>query len=189
MKETQESEVRETEGKELPAPQGIGMAVAVDWGIAAQILLTPIIYPIFGRSNPIKISGLNPALGMVLFFVIACLVACVPAFFGEMIRRGRNWALRIQIVASALLSLAGIFSLVNVYRSVTGGNFWPLVTEVILVIISPLIVWRLSRPSTIRWFKEVTVAEASKRHGGRWIWFIALCALIGGLLQTIATIK
>jgi hypothetical protein len=60
---------------------------------------------------------------------------------------------------------------------------------VILVIFSPLIVWRLSRPSTARWFKNVTVAEARKRHGGKWVWFIALWAIVGGVLQTIVAMQ
>jgi hypothetical protein len=189
LKETQDSEEIETTAEALPAPGGIGMAVAFDWGLAVQIALTPIIDTVFGRPGPIKIPGLNPILSTVLFFVIAWPVAYGLTFFGEMIRRGRNWTFRIQIVANALLSLAGILSLVNLYQSVKVGNFWPLVTEVILVIFSPLIVWRLSRPSTARWFKNVSVAEARKRHGGTWVWFIALWAIVGGVLQTIAVMK
>ena len=186
MKETRDPERRETTAEELPAPQGIGMAIAFDWGLAVQTALTPIIYTVFSQSNPMILAGLNPTLGKVLLFIIAWPVAYGFAFFGEMVRRGRNWTLRIQIVANALLSLAGIFSLVNVYQSVKAGNFWPLVTAVILVIFSPLIVWRLSRPATARWFKNVTVAKARKRHGGTWVWFIALWAIVGGVLQTIA---
>ncbi|MBO0796332.1 MAG: hypothetical protein J2P36_36030, partial [Ktedonobacteraceae bacterium] len=68
-------------------------------------------------------------------------------------------------------------------------NFWPIVTEIILVIISPLIVWRLSRPATARWFKSVSVTEARRRHGGSWVWFIALWAIVGGVLQTLAAMN
>lgn len=182
--ETQESTIKAA--KELPAPQGIGMAVAIDWGLATQTALMPI-YALFSQSSFIKIPGLNPTLSIVLLFVIAWPVACGFAFFGEMIRSGRNWALRIQIVASALLSLAGIFSLLNLYQSIKVGNFWPLIAEVILVVFSPLVVWRLSRPSTVRWFKVVTASEARKRHGGTWVWFIALWGIVGGVLQTIAS--
>ncbi len=188
LKEVQASEERETAGETLPAPGGIGMAVAVDWGLAVQTFLTPII-AVFNQSNRINIPGLNPTLSTILFFVVAWLFACVCILFGEMLRRGHNWARWIQIVVNALLSLAGIASLLNVYQSIKVGNFWPLITEVILGIISPLIVWRLSRPSTARWFKAITVAEASKRHGGKWVWFIALWAIVGGVLQTIAAMK
>ena len=187
LKESQESGGIATPAKELPQPQGIGMAVAFDWGLTVQLLLMPIIATVLGQSSPVKIPGHNPTLSKALLFVIALPLACIPALLGEMIRRGRNWALRIQIVANVLLSLVGIFSLVNLYRSIRAGNFWPLVTEAILIIISPLIVWRLSRPATARWFKTVTVAEARQRHGGMWVWFIALWAIVGGVLQTVAS--
>lgn len=186
--ETQEPVMRETAIKELPAPQGIGMAVAFDWGLAVQIALVPI-FTLFNQSSLPRVPGLNPTLGTVLLFVIAWPVAYGLVLFGEMIRSGRNWALRIQIVANALLSLVGIISLPNLYKSITVGNFWPLVTEVILVIFSPLIAWRLSRSSTSHWFKVVTAAEARKRHSGTWVWFIALWGIVGGVLQTIASMK
>jgi hypothetical protein len=184
LKETQEAKGREATPEELPAPQGIGMAVAVDWGLAVQIVVMPIVATVFSQPNLIRSPGSNAT--HLLSFIIPWLIACIPAFLGEMIRRGCNWALWIQIVVSALLSLAGILSLVNLYRSVAAENFWPLVTEVILIIISPLTVWRLSRPSTRRWFKTVTVAEARRRHGGTWVWFIMLWAIVGGVLQTFA---
>jgi hypothetical protein len=186
--ETQEPVMRETAIKELPAPQGIGMAVAFDWGLAVQIALVPI-FTLFNQSSLARVPGLNPTVGIVLLFVIAWPVAYGLMLFGEMMRSGRNWALKLQIVANALLSLVGLISLTNLYRSIKVGNFWPLVTEVILVIFSPLIVWRLSRSSTARWFKVVTAAEARKRHGGSWVWFIAMWGIVGGVLQTIASMK
>jgi hypothetical protein len=186
VKESQESAGRASTAKELPQPQGIGMAVAFDWGLTVQLLLTPIIATVLGQSSPVKLPGHHPILSKALLFIIAWPLACLSALLGEMIRRGHHWVVRIQIVANGLLPLVGLFSLANLYRSLRAGNFWPLVTEVILVIISPLIVWRLSRPATADWFKTVTVAEARQRHGGKWVWFIALWATIGGVLQTIA---
>jgi ACR3 family arsenite efflux pump ArsB len=189
LKETQQPEVIEHAVEALPAPQGIGMAVAFDWGLAVQIFLTPITVTVFKLPAEAKIPGVNPTLGNVLLFVLAWPVAFGLVLFGEMVRRGRNWARKIQIGANALLSLAGIAQLVSVYQGIKGGNFWPVVTEVILVIFSPLIFWRMTRPSTARWFKSVTSAEARKRHGGAWPWLIAIWAIVGGVLQTIASMK
>jgi hypothetical protein len=187
LNETQASEKIETAAEKLSAPGGIGMAVAIDWGLTVQILLTPIL-SLFRPSSQM-IPGLNRPLGNVLAFVLALLFACIFVLFGEMLRRGHNWARWIQIVFNALLSVGGLALLYNLYRSITVGKFWPLVTEIILIIISPLIVWRLTRPSTARWFKAVTVADARRRHGGRWVWFIALFAIIGGVLQTLASMS
>ncbi len=190
MKETRQPEViDDTDAEALPSPQGIGMAVAFDWGLAVQVFLTPFVYVFINPSAGFKIPGINSTLGNVLLFVLAWPVALGLALFGEMIRRGRNWALRIQIVANALLSIVGIVSLINLVQSIKARNFWPLVTEVILVIFSPLIVWRMSRSSTARWFKRVTVAQARKRHGAVWGLLIAIWAIAGGVLQTIAAMK
>jgi hypothetical protein len=191
VKETKEPESAEAAVKELPAPQGIGMAVAVDWGLVVQLLLTPVI-TIFSRhaSQMMMRSSAPGALpGGVLSFIIPVIAACIFALLGEMVRSGRNWALWVQLVFSSLLSIGGIVSLVRLYQSIQVGNFWPVVTEIILIVISPLTVWRLSRPSTRRWFKAVSIAEARQRHGGKWVWFIILWAIIGGVLQTFAAMS
>jgi len=135
---------------EQPAPQGIGMAVAFDWGLTVQILLTPILTTFFGNSNAYPLPVGNPLLKNVLSFVIAWPVAIGIAFFGQSLRLGRRWTRKIQI---------------------------------------GVIAWRLSRPASARWFATVTKAEARKRHGGAWGWMIALWAIAGGVLQTIASMR
>lgn len=191
MKETKAPEGVAASAEELPAPQGIGMAVAVDWGLVVQLLLMPIISTFFRPSSQMMMrsSAPSPMFGGALSFIAAILFACIFALLGEMVRSGRNWALWVQLVISSLLSIGGILSLANLYHSVTAGNFWPLVTEIILIVISPLTVWRLSRPSTRRWFQVVSITEARKRHGGKWVWFIILWAIIGGVLQTFAAMS
>jgi len=186
--EAQETEGQDLARKELPAPQGIGVAVAIDWGLAVQTFLTPII-AIIHPSSQFRIAGLDSTLSLVLLFVIAWLFAGVCVLFGEMLRRGHNWIRWIQIVFNALLSLAGLAALPSLYQNMTTGHFWSLVSEIILVIFSPLVVWRLSRPATGRWFKTISVAEARQRHGGKWVWFIALWAIVGGVLQTLAAMN
>jgi uncharacterized membrane protein HdeD (DUF308 family) len=156
------------------------MAVAFDWGLAVQMFVAPVVSVLRQPAT---------AAGTVVFFFAAWLAASGLLFFGEMVRRGRNWTRWIQILANTLLTCVGVFSLANLLQSLQARDFWPLVTEVILVIFSPLIAWRLSRPPTGRWFRAVTVSEARRRHGGSWVWFIALWAIVGGVLQTLAALS
>jgi cytosine/uracil/thiamine/allantoin permease len=144
------------------------MAVAFDWGLTVQMLLMPVL-SIFYRS-PLLPGGvkLDPKLAIIISFPIFWLIAFLFVLFGEGIRRGVRWTRPIQIVG------------------MKAGNYWPLVAVVILCIFSPLIAWRLSRPETARWFATVTSAEARKRHGGSWIWKIALWSIVGGTLQALS---
>ena len=172
-----------------PYPQGIGMAVAFDWGLAVQILATPFLITFFGFSSPVEGIDMSSTLARALSFIVVLPFAALLVLYGEAVRRGRDWARKIQIVANATLTLVGIATILSLYRGIKSGNFWPIVTEVILLIFSPLIAWRLSRPVTARWFKTVTSADARKRHSGIWIFYIALWALAGGVLQAIAGLK
>jgi len=95
----------------------------------------------------------------------------------------------LQVGINLLLFLLGVISLPRLWQSSRAGNYWPLITASILLIFSPLIVWRLSRGATVRWFATVSSTEARKRHGGSWPFFIALWAIVGGVLQAIASLS
>jgi hypothetical protein len=170
----------------LPAPKGIGMAVAFDWGLTAQILLMPFLSLFFGGPSMLGQLHLSLPLQALLSFVIALPFACLIFLFGEGVRRGWRWTRLVQMVINALLFLAGFVTLVGFIQQAQHGHYWSLVTVVILLIFSPLIVWRLSRPGTARWFANVTSAEARRRHGGAWPYLIALWAIVGGILQALA---
>jgi hypothetical protein len=183
-----QSEASEASPGDLPAPQGIGMAVAFDWGLAVQLLVGPFI-PLFIQSAsalPLLQTGSNKGVSTLISFLISLPFAALLAIFGEGVRRGWRWTRIVQIVANALLSIAGLFSLWSLWNGVKAGNYWGLVTTVILVIFSPLITWRLSRPATKIWFQRVTSVQARQRHGGLWPWLIAIWALVGGILQALA---
>jgi hypothetical protein len=172
---------------EKPAqPGGIGMAVAFDWGLTTQILVTPLVTLILGGSGGTKSSSTGPTVNPLVSILISYPVAILLAIFGEGVRRGWRWTRPIQIGANTLGFLGGIATLFGVVQGARRGNYWPVATTTILLIFSPLIAWRLSRPETGRWFATVSSAEARKRHGGLWPFFIAGYAIIGGVLQALA---
>jgi hypothetical protein len=166
----------------LPEPKGIGMAVAFDWGLAVQLLVTPFLAQNISMFNMLKWEQ------VAIMLLIALPFAALLAGFGEGIRRGWRWTRPIQVVANALGFVGGFVVLYNSWNSIRSGDYWSFVTLVILLIFSPLIAWRLSRPSTAQWFARVTSAEARRRHGGLWPWFIVLWSILGGVLQALAAL-
>ena len=196
MGDTVQSEPIESSTAKKPAPQGIGMAVAYDWGLSVQLLavpLLPLILPNLARSGfmqlPPSILKSSPIPASLVSFLISLPFAAGIAVFGEGVRRGWRWTRPVQIIFNTLLILLGVITLRDAWQSGRVGNFWPAYTSVLLLIVSPLIAWRLSRPATAQWFKTVTSDEARKRHGGLWPWLILLWSLIGGILQAIAVTR
>ncbi|GAC1379110.1 MAG: hypothetical protein NVS4B7_16920 [Ktedonobacteraceae bacterium] len=189
-KETKADEQKPyTQIASLPKPQGIGMAVAFDWGLAVQLLVTPFIPLFLENVGLLKSLKLSPALTTTVTFLITLPFAALLAIFGEGVRRGWRWARPIQIGFNALAFLGGFATLPQVWQGSKNGNYWPIVTAVILLVFSPLVAWRLSRPATGRWFATVTSAEARKRHGGSWPLLISLWAIVGGILQAITALS
>ena len=172
-------------GDKQLAPQGIGMAVAFDWGLAVQMLLTPILTLILGKSVSAQKSNANPLSNPILSFLVYWLIALLFILFGEGIRSGVRWTRRVQIVGNTLGFLGGFFLLVPLWNGIKSGNYWTLAPASILLIFSPLIAWRLSRPQSARWFATVSRDEARRRHGGMWIFWIALWAVVGGTLVAV----
>ena len=174
-------------------PQGIGMAVAYDWGLTVQLLAGPLLPlvlrnltgPGFVQLPPSMLKS-SPVPASLASFLISLPFAAGIAVFGEGVRRGWRWTRPVQIVFNALLILLGFFTLRDAWEGSKVGNFWPAYSSVLLLVVSPLIAWRLSRPTTAQWFKTVTSDEARKRHGGLWPLLILLWSLVGGTLQAIA---
>ncbi|MDQ2887307.1 MAG: hypothetical protein M3Y39_14635 [Chloroflexota bacterium] len=177
------------EAAQEAGPQGIGMAVAFDWGLSAQLLATPFLALIPGVTSPFIRLGLNLTLTTMLSLLIVLPFASLIAIFGEGIRRGWKWTRPIQVIFNTLGFVGGLVTLVNVWQSSRQGNYWPVVTAVILLIFSPLIAWRLSRPRTAYWFATVKSSDARRRHGGAWPFLIAIWALVGGILQALAALS
>lgn len=185
-----QSDVVDITAKKLSKPQGIGMAVAFDWGLAVQIVVTPflaLVLGVPGYLSSFKQFNFSPAVTALVSFLLSLPFAALCWVMGEGLRRGWHWARPIQVTLNSLLFLVGLTSLFSLWRGGRAGNYWSLVPSVILLIFSPLIAWRLHRPATRDWFATVDSTEARKRHGGVWPWLILLWAVIGGVLQALST--
>lgn len=176
-RQTQAAGEREVER----GPSGIGTGVAFDWALAAQILIMA----------PFIAVGVGPgalAAGLPLAVRVAAVVASIVAALicvgiGEALRRGNRYAWMFQIGFNALLFFDGLFGVPGALNDLTQHHLISsLVRSVVLVIISPLIVFLLTRSQTRAWIKRVTPSEAMARHGGRWIAFVTLWAVVGGAL-------
>jgi hypothetical protein len=184
-------ERQETAAPEVAAPQavvkgpgGIGTGVAFDWALGVQIVLDGVFF-LLGVGPGGSVAG-QPLIAR-LALLLASLVAAALLFTqGEALRRGRRIARIIQIVANSLLILLGLSNLPDLLPSLQQGHVSSLVVEVILLIVNPLIVWLLTRKRTRLWFATVTSAEARARHGGRWLLWMALYAIIGGVAVAFA---
>lgn len=177
LKETLQSHSTNDLAETLPAPKGIGMAVAFDWGLTVELLLIPILSIVLG-SPAAKFT-------IIISFLMYWTIAALFGIFGEGIRRGWRWTRPVQIVGNTIGFLGGFALLVQLWNGIKVGTYWTLVPAFILLIISPLIAWRLSRPETARWFKAVTSLEARKRHGGSWVFWIAFWSIVGGTLVAL----
>lgn len=176
-------------GQGLQKPQGIGMAVAFDWGLAVQVLVTPFLPLFLGNIGPFKDLKLGQPLATLVSVLITLPFVALLAVFGQGVRLGWRWTRPVQIGFNALGFLGGFAALLSLWQGSKQGNYWSVVTAVILLIFSPLIAWRMSRPVTRQWFASVSSVEARKHHGGSWPWLILLWSIVGGVLQAIAAVS
>ncbi len=166
------------------APRGIGTAVAFDWGLTAQFLsMAPFLA--LGTGPGDSLAGMP--LGLRLLAAGGGLVFAGAIFaLGEGVRRGRRLAWMAQIGINAVIFPAGLVRIAPTVKSVSAGHFGDLAPTLIMLVISPLAAWLLTRKQTRQWVATTTSEQARARHGGHWPWVIALFALIGGLAVTFA---
>ncbi len=81
---------REPEASELTGlkPEGIGMAVAFDWGLVVQILVTPFITLLLGQPGMFRALKLSPGMNALVSLLISLPFAALLAVFGEGVRCG-----------------------------------------------------------------------------------------------------
>ena len=185
LKETLQDNSTANNAVQLPAPKGIGMAVAFDWGLTVELLLLPILTVFLGSSVlSTQTSTTSNFIIIITSWFPGLLQPCLAFLVKAYDEAGVGRDL-LQIVGNSLGFLGGFALLVQLFNNIKIGNYWTLVPAFILLIVSPLIAWRLSRPETAIWFKSVTSQEARKRHGGSWVLWIALWSIIGGTLVAI----
>jgi hypothetical protein len=185
-----EAGAAESDQPAVPAPEeikpgGIGTGVAFDWGLSVQLLIDAGFF----------LLGVGPASDLATASIAARLVPALGSLVaaglvftqGEALRRGRRPARIIQIVANALLTIFGLVQIPDLVSSLQAGRFSSLIVEAILLIASPLIVFLLTRPRTRAWFATTTSAQARARHSGRWLFWMAVYALLGGAAVAFAS--
>lgn len=168
-------------------PRGIGLGVAFDWAVVVELAALATA----------RLAG-GPALGAAsrhaghsgaAVYVLALLLAAIPPLIlGEALRQGRRWAWLLQIIANSLGAIGGLLTLPATFSSLRSGDAWPLIPTAILLVLSPFIVWRLTRPATRAWIARRDHAGARRRHGGLWLaqtW--AGCA-VGGIAVALSVL-
>ncbi|HEY7849942.1 MAG TPA: hypothetical protein VIC27_07745 [Ktedonobacterales bacterium] len=161
-------------------PRGIGTGVAFDWALSAQILIMAPFFALgVGPGSATAGAPLAARIGIVVASVIA---ASLIGGIGEALRRGNRYAWMFQMGFNTLLIFDGVFEIPGALHLLSQGLYSGLVRGFVLLIIDPIIVYLLTRPQTRAWIARVTPAEAMARHGGRWVAFVAFCAVIGGAL-------
>src|SRR5258708_6832659 len=122
--------IQDTGIKKENGPQGIGMAVAIDWGLAAQSVVSPFLPTILGTLGILKKTPSIQGTNVITFW----LLAVVFAVFGESIRSGWHWGRFLQLAFNTLLFLAGIVALVLGIQPILKGQLWTLIPLFILVV-------------------------------------------------------
>lgn len=164
-------------GDNQQGPRGIGTGVTFDWALAVQLLIGAITTALGIPSASDGHASIGLRVGLAAAFIVA---AALVTAQGEALRRGRRVAWRLQVAFNALLVLDGLGELPRTLAALQVGHVGQLAREIVLLIISPLLVWLLTRPSTRAWVNTTTASAAATRHGGRWIVQIALFAVISG---------
>lgn len=160
-------------------PRGVGMGVAFDWALVAQlVVVAPFVALGIGPGD--AFARFSPAARLAA--ALATVVAALPcAIAGEALRSGHPLMRRLQIAGNLLLALYGITGIPAAAGDLRHAHFGGAVRTVVLLGVSPVIVWLLTRPQTRQWFEATTTAQARARHGGWWIAGILIWALAGGV--------
>lgn len=157
-------------------PRGVGLSVALLWGVSAQLLAQGCSR--LAGSDLFAPTGDGRALASAGAFA-ATLVAFA---LGESVRRGVEWSRRLVVALALALTAVGVASLPGSVRDLAHGFLWSALPTVILLTVAPLMALWMHSARSRSWFHLVTSEIARRRHGGVWVTTLALVAVVSGLL-------
>ncbi|MBX5448671.1 MAG: hypothetical protein IRZ24_01265 [Thermogemmatispora sp.] len=173
----------------LRPPRMVVLAVLFDWSLLVQLLTMPLLARWLRQPPALSLPWLSPALNTLLSLLSALPFALLLALCGEGMRRGLVWARHVQVALNTLLALAGLAGVYTLWLDARRGNYWPLVTLVTLVGLSPLIIWGLHQPAARQWFNpppELALRIRQRRASVPPSWSLLLATLGLGLLEALA---
>lgn len=121
LKETLQDNSTANNADQLPAPKGIGMAVAFDWGLTVELLLLPILMVFSGSSVLSTQPSIPSNFVIIITFLISWVIAALFGIFGEGVRRGWRWTRPVQILGNSLGFLGGLALLFQLFNNIKVG--------------------------------------------------------------------
>jgi hypothetical protein len=152
-------------------PRGLAAAIIFDW--ALLVLLLTLLAVTVVRYGPADQRTAAVALLVVIF---------APAFglLGECLRRGRRGARLFQVAVSSIAAIGNAAGFLRDLLDVLHGRL-PGGVSTIALAADIWILWSLTRPATIAWFKHMAPVAAHRSHGGRWLAPVLAASLIIGI--------
>lgn len=153
-------------------PAGLGIAVVLDWALAAQLVTQGIA----GLGGHLGQSG--GARGLAGRLAAAAVIASL----GEALRRGVPAARAIQMGLGTLLTLSGLLGVVSLLSG-HGVSRARVLSLGIVLTFAPFTVWRLSLPRTARWFRRTRGRGGAPRLSGPgWVGALVAWSAAWGVL-------
>ena len=159
-------------------PRGGRIGVAFDWGFAVQLASQGVL-----TLAGVAMNGVQAPRPLGLGMLAAAGLAVAQ---GEALRRGNGLAWWVQTLGNSALTVAGIGSLLVLPRMFAQGRYSFIYPTLLMLVVSPLEVWLLTRPGSRRWYGKVAPADA--RHSGQWRVGTVLWAFGAGIGQALVAI-
>lgn len=159
-------------------PRGIAVAVIFDWAITT-LFIALLIVAIVQRGAESRQAAAAGFLALVAGLPLVAL--------GEALRRGRGGARLVQIIVSGVIAAINVVGLLRDLGELVRGEI-PRTTNLPALLAGIYIIWGLTRPQTIAWFKRVKPARARERHGGTWLRIAIGASVVIGIVAVFISL-